>query len=499
MTDIVGRSLTVLFDASLAATAISGLVVLVMVQCRQPARRLGWARAGLLASLTLIPMAALNPVPPVDVGRLIQVVVPSKWDDPVPLCGRPRPRDAYLPDLDGVHSPDPGAGRPVGHLVWPRRLALGLLLIYGAGVASGLARLVLGLWGMTVLVRRGRPPTQATLAVYASLSFAPFRSRPRIVVSDRMTRPALAGFFGPIILLPPESEDPDAEWGLRLSLLHELAHAESGDHIVTPWANLVQSIWFFLPPIWWIRDQMKMDQEFLADRRAVGQFGNSGGYASSLVDLAGSGRPAARADDDPRSVASQGSGVWAASGKASSLIQRVTMLLKCPFAIENHPPLWWRRSAAATITLATLAASCLSFRGLAPTSAEGDEVMRPARSFRIASLAIAPSGNERPFDLRFRLPPSFTLNLEIMADPDDLPGIEILQHRLGSTDARVAPMPVYRLWHKVLIRRREGRDEVEVDGRPIARSGEAGRPATWLTIRAISGRTTRIRDLAIAW
>ena len=56
-------------------------------------------------------------------------------------------------------------------------------------------------------------------------------------------------------------------------------------------AKLAQAIWFFLPPIWWIRDQMKLDQEFLADRGAVEQFGTSGRYASTLVDLASSTAP----------------------------------------------------------------------------------------------------------------------------------------------------------------------------------------------------------------
>ena len=52
-----------LLDASLAAIAISGMVVLVMVQCRQPARRRAWARAGLLSTLALLPLSALSPVP----------------------------------------------------------------------------------------------------------------------------------------------------------------------------------------------------------------------------------------------------------------------------------------------------------------------------------------------------------------------------------------------------------------------------------------------------
>ncbi len=87
MPAVVDRLGAALLDASLAAIAISGLVVLVMVQCRQPARRRGWARAGLLSTLALLPMSALNPVPRIDLRGPIQQILPTSLDDPGP---RPR-------------------------------------------------------------------------------------------------------------------------------------------------------------------------------------------------------------------------------------------------------------------------------------------------------------------------------------------------------------------------------------------------------------------------
>ncbi len=53
----------VLVRASFAAVVLSSLVVLAMLGCRQPVRRIALARAAMLGLLTLIPLVALSPSP----------------------------------------------------------------------------------------------------------------------------------------------------------------------------------------------------------------------------------------------------------------------------------------------------------------------------------------------------------------------------------------------------------------------------------------------------
>jgi hypothetical protein len=357
----------------------------------------------------------------------------------------------------------------------------------------------LGLCGSTWLVRRGRNPSAKALAHLRSLPFDGPSRRPRLLVSDLATRPVLVGGLRPTILIPPDLDGPEAVDQLRLSLLHELAHAESLDHWFAPAATLAQAIWFFLPPVRWIRDQMKLDQEFLADRRAVDHFGTSGGYASSLVELASPVEPGGdRGDASTPAGLAPSSG----SGGASSLFQRVVMLLKCPFAIEGRTPLWWRWSTAATLALVTLAASCLTLRGLADWSSPPVQPTgEAARSFRHPQqLTISQrEHDDQPFDLRFRLPDRFTLTFEVMAEPADLPGIEVLGHRLGVVPDPDPSRTAYRLWHRVRITRLGGSEDVEVDGRPLPHDPGPARLAPWLTIRPSPGRTTRIRDLELDW
>ncbi len=371
-------------------------------------------------------------------------------------------------------------------------------MVYVAGVSVGLGWIALGLCGSAWLVSRSRTPSAMALAHHGPLAFGGRSKRPRLLVSDRTTRPVLVGCFRPSILIPPSLDDPEASDRLRLSLLHELAHAESFDLQFSTAATLAQAIWFFLPPVWWIRDQMKLDQEFLADRRAVDHFGTPDGYASSLVDLASPGevgRDQGRPSTTGRPSPGGGSVV------ASALFQRVVMLLKCPFALEGRTPLWWRWSTAATLALATLAASCLTLRGLAgwsnpPPSPTG----QAARSFRLPQLVIGQrEHDDQPFDLRFRLPDRFTLTFEVLAEPTDLPGIEVLGHRLGPTVDLDPTRTAYRLWHRVRITRAGGSEGVEVDDRPLAIDPSPARLAPWLTIRLSPGQTTRIRDLELEW
>ncbi len=94
-------------------------------------------------------------------------------------------------------------------------------------------------------------------------------------------------FSEPTILIPEPldlpSDDPEP---LRLSFLHELAHIARSDHWFGTVASLAQTVWFLLPHTWWLRSQLLIDQEFLADCSAASRYGTSSGYASSLLSMA---------------------------------------------------------------------------------------------------------------------------------------------------------------------------------------------------------------------
>ena len=50
-------------------------------------------------------------------------------------------------------------------------------------------------------------------------------------------------------------------------------------------APLAQSVWFFIPFLWWLRVQLRTDQEYLTDYRTAQIAGSAPGYAARLVIL----------------------------------------------------------------------------------------------------------------------------------------------------------------------------------------------------------------------
>ena len=157
--------------------------------------------------------------------------------------------------------------------------------------ATGAAWLLLGYWGVHWLCRHSEEPSAAARAIYEALEPGETtrRSRPTLRVSAKVQRPVLVGMVRTTILIPSSYDHPSSsEELLKLSLLHEIAHAEQSD----PWfgtvASLAQSVWFFLPHVWWLRSQLLIDQEFMADHSAARRYGTSSGYAASLLSLADS-------------------------------------------------------------------------------------------------------------------------------------------------------------------------------------------------------------------
>ena len=67
------RAGSILFDATLSTAIFLTLVVLAMLVCRQPSRRILIARSALVASLAMIPLVAFLPLPRFDLfDTLIQ-------------------------------------------------------------------------------------------------------------------------------------------------------------------------------------------------------------------------------------------------------------------------------------------------------------------------------------------------------------------------------------------------------------------------------------------
>ena len=297
----------------------------------------------------------------------------------------------------------------------------------------------------------------------------------------------LLGTFRPTILIPPDLDRPESGPALRLALLHELAHSEGAD----PWFGLANElasvVWFWLPPLRWIGRQMRLDQEFLADRRAADRLGASSRYASTLVEIAASASL-------PRAGSS------APAGAGSALLQRVLMLVRSPFPVEVRPPRWWRGSLGVATALILLLATGLTLRARTESAPAS---LPETRSLSIPRVVLeASSPDSSSIALPIRLPKDFDLTFEVVADADEFSEIRVLgpTPRPGASPPHApAPHPPADTSGRAPAPRRGPHPlpRLRADDAPLL--GPIDR-RKWLAARAPPSRPTVLREsLRLAW
>lgn len=450
-------------DTVFVSSVWLGLIALAMILQRQPARRCILARLGLGGSLLLIPLVWSRATPPIYLERLIQVALPP----PGPAAAPPvAAGDAAVPE-----------GRRV--VAW----ILGLL--YSGGLFVQLAGLGLGWWGTGWLARTSTAPTRATSEFYAGL--AGRGPRPRLRVSTRVVGPVLVGGLRSTILIPRALDRVAAREALRLGLLHELAHASRRDPLFGLIAEVARAFWFFWPPAWWIRAQMRLDQEFLADRLAARGFRDEATYASALLEQAGPVAVSLPADAAKRAVRPS---VWLGG---SALFQRFLMLLSCPFPVEATAP---RSYLTGSVLLTVLALPTLASLSLAtpPVAGRPPAPQDDCRTFRMPRLAFVANEHPSPYPLPVELAESFRMTGQIWADrPESIAGVRFSGWPLPAPPAESGD-GVYRF---TLERRGDSLrfwwDDVEI--RVDAPPPSPG----WLTVCPAAGEPLEIRRMEVTW
>jgi beta-lactamase regulating signal transducer with metallopeptidase domain len=499
----------ILFDAALSTALFLSAVVLCLLVCRQPSRRLLIVRLSLLASLAMLPLA-VAPLPRLDVVAKISqagLLPPTSLIEPeaATLTADEGPRlNSFITVFQGDYAA--WAGR------WmPRSLTLIVLTV----AATGAAWVLLGFWGVRWLVRHSREPSPPTQAAYDALKYATAsrQSRPKLRVSSGVQRPVLVGLFRTTILIPSHYDEPEASAEfLKLSLLHELAHAEQSD----PWfgtiASLAQSVWFFLPHVWWLRSQLIMDQEFMADNAASLRYGTSSKYAASLLSLADS-RPAQGAEGRRRRRKSIASSL-PKSNVHSPLFQRMLMLLHCPFLVEPRPPRHWSWSLRLVLVVACLSSACVCIRWPHAQAVEhahspGDFARHEAfrvTEFVAAPLVLALGGRALPYHMPVALSSHFNLTVEVLSSSKYLGTVYIAGHPIISdqpenqtAEPRSDPASFAESWHQIRLMREGQQISLWIDGRKSRAALDPKSTSEWLTFEPGPDRPTHFRNLVVQW
>lgn len=223
--------------------------------------------------------------------------------------------------------------------------------IYFVGVAIGALWWLVGIVALSRLLRTSRPAPSHCRELLTEIS-AGRSDRVRLLVSRRLSQP-FASAWGRAVIVLPENLCGD-ERALRWCLAHEWAHVDGHDFRAWLLAGLVRVLFFYQPLLWWLRRQLRICQDFIADSQAARQGPQVEDYAEFLTARAVAGRSyltAARL-----SMAS----------RKSELYRRVIMLLKDQ-PLERRTPRLWMVSVtvAALVLVAVVAAVSLVPRAVA--------------------------------------------------------------------------------------------------------------------------------------
>jgi hypothetical protein len=168
-------------------------------------------------------------------------------------------------------------------------------------------------------------------------------SQVKLLVSSRVRQPFAFALDRPVIVLPDDLCGDDR--AMRWSLAHEWTHIERHDFRAWLTAGLARVLFFYHPLVWWLRRQLRLCQDFLADDQAARQTPQPEDYAEFLTvsAAAGSLRPAL-------------AGLGMGSCK-SELYRRVVMLVQNRPMESRAPRLWTISVTCAALVLVSVAAA----------------------------------------------------------------------------------------------------------------------------------------------
>ena len=103
-------------------------------------------------------------------------------------------------------------------------------------------------------------------------------------LSDKITVPMVWGFLRPVILLPVDADQWQTE-RLRAVLLHELAHIKRWDWTMLIVAQIMCTVYWFNPLVWFAAHWMRIEAEQACDDQVLNAGYQSTDYAQLLLDI----------------------------------------------------------------------------------------------------------------------------------------------------------------------------------------------------------------------
>jgi beta-lactamase regulating signal transducer with metallopeptidase domain len=98
--------------------------------------------------------------------------------------------------------------------------------------------------------------------------------------------PMVIGWARPVVLVPTALLTGLSASQLEAVLAHELAHIRRHDYLVNLLQNVLETLLFYHPAVWWISEQVRNEREHCCDDLAATACGGTLNYARALTALA---------------------------------------------------------------------------------------------------------------------------------------------------------------------------------------------------------------------
>ena len=107
----------------------------------------------------------------------------------------------------------------------------------------------------------------------------------RLRVVAGLASPITAGWWRPVVLVPAALVSGMAPNLLEALLAHELAHVKRHDYLVNLVQNVVETLLFYHPAVWWLSHRIRTEREQIADDIAARTLGEPRRLALALSEL----------------------------------------------------------------------------------------------------------------------------------------------------------------------------------------------------------------------
>jgi D-alanyl-D-alanine endopeptidase (penicillin-binding protein 7) len=235
-------------------------VLLTLLRNARPETRYAVACLGLLLCLAW---------PAVDLALLLNAGAGTGGGKLFPVGGAAL---AAAPDASGL-------------LPWLGR-NLGWIVALWAGCAGALSlRMAVGLlWiGRATRIQALNPAWQERLSRLAERCGLGREVRLRVV--DGLASPITAGWWRPVVLVPASLVAGMPPQLLEALLAHELGHVRRHDYLVNLLQNVIETLLFYHPAVWWLSRRIRAEREQIADDFAARHLGEPRRLALALSEL----------------------------------------------------------------------------------------------------------------------------------------------------------------------------------------------------------------------